>query len=84
MNLPVLEAIASGRAKLEAANGARVRVAYLSRRRANELREELDGLGVYFGIPLGRAVPHAPEEGEWFYLGLVLDDVHVFARVERA
>lgn len=82
--LRVLHALAEGRAKLEQESGSRVRVAFMSKRRGDQLREELTSLGVHFGIPLNGVIPHAREEGEWTYLGIVLDDVHVFARVDGA
>lgn len=83
-NLRVLNALAEGRAKLEHESGARVRVAFMSKRRGDQLCEELASLGAHFGIPLNGVVPHNREDGEWRYLGIVLDDVHVFARVDAA
>ena len=80
MKIPILEALAEGRAKLVANGKGTPYVAHVSKRRAGELRDELSSIGCYFGVPLFVDVPHHEEEGDWLYLGIVLADVHVFER----
>lgn len=80
-SVPVLVKIAEDRANLERAGKKAPYVIYLQRRRAIMLRAEMALLKCYFGLPMDGYVPEPKyDDVEWIYWGLVLDDVHVWAR----
>ncbi len=81
MNIPVIEALAMGRATLVRNGTSKPYVAHVAPGRAKQLKAEMLALGVHFGIPLFVEVPDPKEDGEWTYLGLLLCDVHVFERI---
>ncbi len=72
--------IAEGRAKLVNDNHDPPFIVHLTAKKADVLRDELGSLGVGFGIPLGMAVPDPRDDEGWRYLGVILDDVHVYER----
>ena len=83
MKLLVLETIIDGRAALVRGGKEPPFVVHLPPKRAARLRNELSSIGVAFGIPFDRHVPDPREDGEEYeYFGLVLEDVHVYGRVE--
>lgn len=76
----VLFMIAEGRADAMTRGVHPPYVAHLLPKRAAKLRLELARFGTTFGVPF-TAVPHHRNDAEtWRYLGIVLDDVHVYAR----
>jgi hypothetical protein len=77
----VLETIAQSRASLIANGQDPPFVVHLPPKRTAHLQAELKWLGVHFGIPLSGYVPFAREDADYEYLGIVLNDVHVYTRL---
>jgi hypothetical protein len=82
--MDVLLGIARGRAELVMNKRDAPYIVHLSGRKAKALRRELDDLGVGFGIPLGCFVPDPRDDEGWTYLGIILDDVHVYEKCRDA
>ncbi len=80
MRPDVLMMLAEGRADATRRQIPPPYVAHLAPKRASRLRQELADLGSAFGIPFSSVPDHREDEEVWEYLGIVLDDIHVYAR----
>ncbi len=77
----VLFMIAEGRADAMTRGVKPPYVAHLLPKRADKLRRELARFGATFGVPFTSVPHHRDDEETWLYLGIVLDDVHVYSRL---
>jgi hypothetical protein len=81
LRLQVLEQIIDGRLALERQELPPPYVCHLPPKRSARLVAELKSIGVPFGLPLSGGVPDPKDDYyAWRYLGVVLEDVHVYAR----
>jgi hypothetical protein len=76
----VLFMLAEGRADMVRKGIVPPYVAHLLPKRAAKLRAELLHLGAVFGVPFARVPDHREDDEKWFYMGIVLEDIHVYER----
>lgn len=55
----------------------------LPRRDARSLRQELDDMGASFGVPFCVPMSTKQDPSDWKYIGLILEDVHVYEKARR-